>query len=664
MRISDLFGGPQDEDARKQAQTIAETIAKEMQKEEAVVVDTVSRLIKKGADQSKATEVAIQNFAKKLTETVEKIAPSAKPGEKVMTREEVAEAFRNVGDSVDEQNQLMKKALKNETVREDLLEGIFKTMETGLVKAIDKQTMQSLRLYKEGQEAARADARIRRREEQEGKVRRNAGGKKDGDMDKLLDLLALKSLDPTSIIAGIGRGIEKMALGLGVAGLAAMLPQQARDMLSSVAGAFTTIKALFSTNLLAPLFKILGEIPILGPLAKKIPLIAGIMFFFENALDIAKEFTDKGALSGTKLTLARLYDFFVKDLVSIVGVGLDKLETLFGADYVDWAALATKTNAAIKKSIGELTDKFADPKFWFGDWIKDGKRSDNQKMPGDVLLDQLNEWLLDSGMDGRYAKWKDDLNRDLNKYFTDMPARAREQAGKDWDSANKAVMEFTSWFNATVNKKLGDAKLGAMSDFGAMTAAFDATEKWFKDTFASDEFKSALDAELSDFVGASWGKTTAWFGEQWEAGIKALGSKDASIKSLMDHIWESMTKWAQDMWDSLFTKEFWLGKSSAPGAVNLFRDAVEGLAPEASDGPKPNRFLTNGPDKRQEMVSNLQAQIRALDMQVDRLSQRNSSTKIDNSTRSNQTTYSVSGSVRAGKNDPLSSSGGSAGSGW
>jgi hypothetical protein len=651
VRISELFGrGPDDDEQKKQAEAIAVAIATEMKKEAKAIETDVAKLIKNGADRQAATQVALSQLTKALEKTAERLAPKAGEGEAVLTAEQIEEGFSNVSDAIDEQNELFRQSMKNDEFRMHFTEELFKGLEKGVTKAIDKEILSNANLFQKGQEIVKEERSDRKRREQEGKVKRNAKGEKDGltqSIEKLIDFLTLKELRPGG---AIGKAIENVGLGLGAVGLASMLPDQVRKTIEEFTGAFSTIRTLFHSRL-SPIFKLLERFPIVGALVKKIPYINAFLFFFENFTDIAKKFADEGWQAGAKLTLTRLYDFFGQPLTDIVGRTLDKLDTVFngqedGKDRHRWSDFGKRLDDSVRKFL----EAAVNPDNWTGGPNQDPGMKNFD--PGKIILDAITKWVKDQLALGHDPKERQAAQAEFEKVVGGHQERARKGALGIWDEFAQGFDDTAKWFHEKflspswlVSGTGGMIRLAATGAWDALGKSFDDLQKWFSENWKTDEPSAA--GQVGAYLMDRFSDTIGWLGDQWKKGLDAVGSVSESIAKFMQDLVGSLTSWLADQ----FKPAKWFSGADDYHSENAYPPRPTRPVPFQKTGSVvPDQSELDKSKKIDRIVHDIMTERRRRHITAPVVN------RVDNSRKSSTVNYSVQGVVRANKSDPLSTS--------
>jgi hypothetical protein len=630
MRLSDLWGGrPDDEDKKKEAETIAQAIVKGMRQDAENFRETVEKLMKDGARKDEATERALRGLVQTLHEVADRVAPKAADGETVLTSQQIEDAVSTMSANVEEQNEILLKAMKNDEFRAKFMDAILEDMEKKLTKSLDGITLSSMKIHMENKEREDKRAKDDERRVQESRAK-NRGRKEEGAgsaIDRLIDFLTLNALGGGGR-GGLGAVIEKLGLTIGTLGLITMLPEKVEQTLGDITASFAAIRKL-TAGFLGPIFRMLDNLPVVGAIVRKIPYLNAILFFFDNVTDIAKKFSKEGVREGLKLTLDRLYDFFVGDVIELVGSGLDKLENLLGVDWVDWEARGKELRKKGDDWVTRLGKVLFDPLTP----EQQAKGDANRKMVKDAFkwVQGWYEYLdgLDKDLHAKWFTFWGDAWAATKKWFEDSTASVRTSVG-EWAEAGKKLLT-----DPEVLAQMGEYLLGKVSSIGTSVG-----------TFFVDSWNSAMEL-LPDFGGLS----VESISKKWDDAVAALPSLVDEVSALFAGFWESIKKWAKDAFDSVTLGWF---SSDAPAQPS-------GQAPIAR-APNRAEVISGASDLRKAREGALRDAQAKSDRGQRGLSRGGTANdnRVSNRTSVSQTSYSISGSVKAGRNDPLNSGG----SGW
>jgi hypothetical protein len=489
----------------RNAKAIAKALRNEMKSVVGELTAIQTRIAKAAEKQDReyvngALDFALKRIAKAVTDL-------GKQGKELRTVDEFQSAATTfIKKNSTEQLITLKSLLKNEDVANELTfkmqQEFIDTMNKDLMQLIDKTNQGNIDRKNAAQEyikqeslkdkkASRAEAR-----EKAGLMKKYAGDDDpQGILKKLTDLLGKSGSG--GFFGFISNAMATAGAMAGAAALITMLPDKVKEILGNFTAAFTTIKTLLGSNLLKPMFDLLSKIPVIGAIAKKIPILSGFLFFLENFTDIAKKFTTDGILAGIELTVQRIYKFFVGDLMEMLGGFMNTIvKKLFNSEALDFSAYAKKFNESVAQVFTDLFGVIGS--LWEGDHAEADRLA--AKMFFDIVDGIVNSVRALFKMDGEFdsKKWfnetVDSITKFANTYLSD-----------------EAIAGFfkDTWNNFTMVVKEGF--YDAMENIGLISASIESWMKglWWQgsnaimSTFQS-VIKGAVDIK-DDIVAWVWG---------------------------------------------------------------------------------------------------------------------------------------------------------------
>jgi hypothetical protein len=313
------------------------------------------------------------------------------------------------------QERIVQKLLKNDNLNQEfmksLITGVSRTFKDMLTVTENPAAAGSSATDKVAEVMEKIDARQSREDSKnstrdaEDEVVQDDEKKSEegGFFKKLLDFLTKN--DTNDFLMAITKGLAKLAFGIGAIGLLSMVPKQVREYIGDVTATFAMVKKLLTGELLVKVYNLFtkipiigtvakaigtffggvmnlfGKIPFIGPLLKSIPSFLGSMFkMFDNlpiigailkkvpvlnwilaAFEILPKMFEKfktgGIWAALETGLQGIYQFFVGDVLGIVGKLIDYIQNkIFGVELIDFTAMFEKFNGMVGGAIGHLTD--------------------------------------------------------------------------------------------------------------------------------------------------------------------------------------------------------------------------------------------------------------------------------------------------------------------
>lgn len=481
---------------------------------------------------------AVTFTLERLSEAVEEMVEKAGPGER--SAEWVAAAARGFSDkSLDEQNEILSEMLKNTKFQTKLTSEFLRIVGDDLYKNLDKLVeigeLSRTDAVRDAEEMARIERERDRRDSRgraESRVRRTRPEEKqqDGILAKLLEALN-------------GRGglfsnlMDKITFGIGGIGLASMLPKEVREFIGDFTSAFTTIKTLLQSSWLAPMFKILESIPIVGAILKKVPLLAAILAGFEIIPKVWERFQSEGGWAALEEGLQGVYRFFVGDLVELVGGWMDKIKVgLLGAtvaDKVDFSAMTRVTNDVIGNIITDVVSVVREIGKILVTGVDDGTLD---KVATDLFWDLVDGWVA--------------IVRSFLKYDPESEFSVRQIVEEFWSETAAKIERF-----------------------------FDNVKRWWSEGFTDEEKEIITRAftavvydaplEVLKSVGSWMRGVAADLGEKLYA---AMTSALASVEDIRVDLRDSLVSMATGAWESVKRAVMDAVETAIEAGLNLGED--------------------------------------------------------------------------------------------
>jgi hypothetical protein len=449
--------------------------------------------------------------------------------------------------------------------------------------------------------------RIESRNRSEGRIR---GGRRDEDESTgILSRIAdrLERINDGSLFGGLGRAVEYGVVGLGTLGLASMLPKQVQEFVGDFTAAFTTIRKLMQSSFLAPMIKILDNLPILGLISRKIPLLSAVLAAMEILPKTLERFKSDGIWGALQEGLEDVYQFFVGDIVNLVAKLAENIKVgLFGpetAKNLHFEDFGHSLNAGLRQIIGDVVDGLKAA--FQGDW---------------KALDRAAYEALWSLVDLNLKSYAALFQIDLPETGT-----IRKVAEKEYAEFADAVMSWVDWFSVRSD------------DFGKwQRAAAVRAQRW------TDDFRKwRLGAEVS-------------VGQFWSEGLPNMVAKLNSV-DIDALVVEGVTKLAKGILDWLYDNT--VGKLSEIDLTGAFKRMFTPsfLLNEPTPSPLGLMAPTTSRGKKFESVEKLATE-KEVYVPAGRLGGVRTSVQVNNRPSSaHVTNLSVSGLKSASPTSPLSS---------
>lgn len=522
--------------------------------------ETIREMRKISDKSSGEFNAAAVTFAiERLNEAVKKLAEEAGPGD--TSSERVAAAAMGFSaKKQDEQLAVLKEMLKNSKFQNEITKEMSRTVAEDLYRSMDRlveiSTMSDKNARRAALELLKNEKERERRESRSRSESRSRNQRQDApDKTMLEKLLSFLNKPSQGFIASIIDGVQKVAFGIGLVGLVSLIPKKFREFIGDYVGAFTTIRVLLKNSWLAPLFKILESIPILGAIVKKLPYLSAVLAAFEILPKVAEEFQKNGIWSAAETALQGIYDFFVGDLVKLVATFADNVkEGLFGkkiAAMLDFSAWADTFNAGVGNVVTDLVDFVKQFFVVLTSGVDDGS------------LDKIAWKLVRDVVDGYVAGI-----RALFKFNPEDDFSLRAAVEDTWTSVAESVKSFMDdvkrWVSggATPQEKMAVYDAFKYVVYDLPMEALSANGRFLLDSMSSfaanlkskiteslgslEEYRLNLRQSFVDFVTQTWDKASDALTKSVDDVIAAgINIKD-DVEAWLRSIWKAVADWTYD----------------------------------------------------------------------------------------------------------------------
>jgi len=429
---------------------------------------------------------ALTYAVRRMEEAIRELG-KRKPGEAETSEQRVmdgVEGFANKPKT--EQVDLLKEILKNDTFTGTILKELLQSVDGHLHKTLE----------------ALVGVTIIGNHDRKKAEDRLATFEKDKTTKKKASAAALRARGgkrPSSRFAAKAEGagahlLGNLAFDVGLVGLLTMLPNTVKDFVSRFTSAFTVIKTLLNDSWLAPLFKILDRLPIIGMITRKIPFLNAFFFAWDHLMDIVDSYNKGGMWAAVETTLKDLYSFFVGDLVKYAGQFMDYLtKKMFGpgvADKISFSGFAEGISQLFKDLITDNVKA-----------LKDLFAGNFSGFAGDV--GSMFKDLIQNTVDNFKRLFKMDPNFDLSKFsaevwdfvktkfsnvVTSLVGAIEIVPDVVADLKKSVVDKFTSWKDAAsgfVTSYLETWKMMWDDAIKSLADSAENTKIWFQNTYNS-----------------------------------------------------------------------------------------------------------------------------------------------------------------------------------
>lgn len=629
------------------------------------ILDTIKKVREAYPDKSDAEFLknALQYSMEALQESVDKMTKgkaAPKDDKQILT---LIEGLKNSDEEF--RKEIVAELLSNRKMQTAILGGvnreILDAMNAHLAELVGAAEAEK-KLREDEKKRADEERREKNRDKANTKARTQAKKPAEGTVSK-----ALSAIPDT--LNGLVKAFQDIGLALGAFGLFSMLPKKIQEVIGDFTATFTYVRKLMEMSFLKPLLKLFEAIPGLGLLIKKIPMLNMIIAAFEIIPKVLKSFNKDGLWAAVETGLKAVYDFFVGDVLALVGKFADWIqEKLFGKVFLNFENAVGQFNEGLNKWIGNFMNIWKS--VFAGDWK--GALKNVGKLVTDGIDNIVNtvltlfslpaDWNTEeklgeimgavSNLFNGVKQWIVNAAAGIGKFVTDGINFLMTSISDRWNAAISAVGDFVDstkqfasnlWNSFTTS--LSNAWNGAISEIVGVgefvTGLFDSVKNWIVDSWnAGLQGIEDFGTTVADTISSIWTGITDKIATVFTDAISGL----TQLKDEMSKWFTNMVKkTVNSIIDQLPS---WMGTDAL--RFNIDEEPAPAQAAPATPAPEAARPMAQS---ERRMVT--QTQAAELARRAPAPSRGGPTVNVRNNNNSSSTTFSLRGPTEAHTADPL-----------